>query len=50
MRVLLSYMDPDSGQEVESIYNWNDLREWLDDWPNRVAPTEITLKRISDED
>ena len=49
MRVLLSYMDPAHGEQ-SSVFNENDLREWLDDWPNRVAPTEITLKRISDED
>ena len=49
MRVLLSYMDPARGEQ-SSAYNENDLREWLDDWPNRVAPTRITLKRISDED
>jgi hypothetical protein len=45
VRYLLSYDDPVYG-EVSSVYTEKDLREWLEDWPSFVRPTEIRIKRV----
>jgi hypothetical protein len=45
VRFKLRYNDPVQGI-VESIYNEEDFREWIDNWPHWTGPDSIYVERI----
>ena len=42
-RYFLAYRD--EGKTTTLTLTEKDFREWLDNWPNYVAPVEITVER-----
>ncbi|QIN93897.1 hypothetical protein SEA_HANNABELLA_13 [Microbacterium phage Hannabella] len=47
MRIRLTYTDPNTGEQVSSIYNWNDFVEWIEGWADYTGPNSFHAETIS---